>query len=39
MARVNSEPYYYSKANINGGKDRYVLAIRDSSKFQPFLFM
>lgn len=32
MARVNSEPYYYSKANINGGKDRYVLAIRDSSK-------
>lgn len=32
MARVNSEPYYYSKVNINGGKDRYVLAIRDSSK-------
>lgn len=32
MARVNSEPYYYLKANVNGGNDRYVLAIRDSSK-------
>ena len=32
MSNINSEPYYYSKSNQDGHKDRYVLAIRDESK-------
>ncbi len=32
MAHINEEPYFFSKANQAGSKDRYILAIRDSSK-------
>lgn len=31
MANLNAGPYFYSKANQNGSKDRYILAIRDGS--------
>ena len=31
MANLNSGPYFYSKANQKGSKDRYILAIRDGS--------
>lgn len=32
MGRQQVAPYFYSVANQNGGKDRYILSIRDRSK-------
>lgn len=32
MGRPQSAPYFYSVANQNGSKDRYILSIRDRSR-------
>lgn len=41
MGRPQVAPYFYSVANQNGSKDRYILSIRDrsrSSGYKKFVF-